>query len=32
MPHRFPEGVSEKVHQKRLPRAPPPWVETVRRQ
>ena len=31
MLHRFPEGVSgEKVHQKRLPRGAPPWVETVR--
>jgi len=31
MMHRFPEGVSgEKVHQKRLPRGAPPWVETVR--
>ena len=30
MMHRFPEGVSgEKVHQKRLPRGAPPWVETV---
>lgn len=30
MLHRFPEGVSgEKVHQKRLPRGAPPWVETV---
>jgi DNA ligase D len=31
MMHRFPEGVSgEKVHQKRLPRGAPPWVQTVR--
>ncbi|HEY5249838.1 MAG TPA: non-homologous end-joining DNA ligase [Dermatophilaceae bacterium] len=31
MLHRFPEGVSgEKVHQKRLPRSAPDWVETVR--
>ena len=31
MLHRFPEGVSgEKVHQKRLPRGAPAWVETVR--
>jgi DNA ligase D len=31
MLHRFPEGVSgEKVHQKRVPRGAPPWVETVR--
>jgi len=31
MLHRFPEGVSgEKVHQKRLPRSAPGWVETVR--
>ncbi len=31
MMHRFPDGVSgEKVHQKRLPRGAPPWVETVR--
>jgi DNA ligase D len=31
MMHRFPEGVSgEKVHQKRLPRGAPAWVETVR--
>jgi DNA ligase D-like protein (predicted polymerase) len=28
--HRFPEGLSgDKVHQKRLPRGAPPWVETV---
>ncbi|WP_153395365.1 non-homologous end-joining DNA ligase [Ornithinicoccus halotolerans] len=31
MLHRFPEGVTgEKVHQKRLPRGAPEWVETVR--
>jgi DNA ligase D len=31
MLHRFPEGVSgEKVHQKRIPRSAPAWVETVR--
>jgi DNA ligase D len=31
MMHRFPNGVDgEKVHQKRLPRGAPPWVETVR--
>jgi DNA ligase D-like protein (predicted polymerase) len=31
MLHRFPTGVSgEKVHQKRLPRGAPPWMETVR--
>ena len=30
MMHRFPAGLSgEKVHQKRLPRGAPPWVETV---
>jgi DNA ligase D len=30
MLHRFPEGVEgEKVHQKRLPRGAPSWVETV---
>ncbi|QOR71216.1 non-homologous end-joining DNA ligase [Ruania alkalisoli] len=30
MLHRFPTGVSgEKVHQKRLPRGAPSWVETV---
>jgi DNA ligase D len=30
MMHRFPEGISgEKVHQKRLPRGAPEWVETV---
>jgi len=31
MMHRFPDGVDgEKVHQKRLPRGAPPWVQTVR--
>ena len=31
MLHRFPEGVDgEKVHQKRIPKAAPAWVETVR--
>jgi DNA ligase D len=31
MLHRFPDGVSgEKVHQKRIPRGAPPWLETVR--
>jgi DNA ligase D len=31
MLHRFPEGVAgEKIHQKRLPRGAPPWVDTVR--
>jgi DNA ligase D len=31
MLHRFPTGVTgEKVHQKRLPRGAPDWVETVR--
>jgi DNA ligase D-like protein (predicted polymerase) len=31
MLHRFPDGVAgEKVHQKRLPRGAPPWVQTVR--
>jgi DNA ligase D len=31
MMHRFPEGIEgEKVHQKRLPRGAPDWVETVR--
>ncbi|HEX6248773.1 MAG TPA: non-homologous end-joining DNA ligase [Nocardioidaceae bacterium] len=31
MLHRFPEGVTgEKVHQKRVPRGAPPWLETVR--
>src|SRR5213082_2312685 len=30
MLHRFPTGVTgEKVHQKRLPKGAPPWVETV---
>jgi DNA ligase D len=30
MLHRFPSGVGgEKVHQKRLPRGAPPWVETA---
>ncbi|MCB0913309.1 MAG: non-homologous end-joining DNA ligase [Propionibacteriaceae bacterium] len=30
MLHRFPSGLAgEKVHQKRLPRGAPPWVETV---
>src|SRR6187397_2285636 len=30
MLHRFPKGLAEKkVHQKRLPRGAPPWVETV---
>ncbi|MFZ2503252.1 MAG: non-homologous end-joining DNA ligase [Nocardioides sp.] len=30
MLHRFPTGIAgEKVHQKRLPRGAPPWVETV---
>ncbi|CAN5757305.1 non-homologous end-joining DNA ligase [soil metagenome] len=30
MLHRFPEGVTgEKVHQKRIPRGAPPWIETV---
>ncbi len=30
MLHRFPTGVTgEKVHQKRLPRGAPPWMETV---
>jgi DNA ligase D len=30
MMHRFPEGVAgEKVHQKRVPRGAPPWLETV---
>jgi len=30
MMHRFPEGLSgEKVHQKRVPRGAPPWLETV---
>ncbi|EHK88861.1 non-homologous end-joining DNA ligase [Saccharomonospora azurea] len=31
MMHRFPSGVNgEKVHQKRVPRGAPPWLETVR--
>jgi DNA ligase D len=31
MLHRFPDGVAgPKVHQKRLPRGAPPWVQTVR--
>ena len=31
MLHRFPQGVDgEKVHQKRLPKAAPPWVDSVR--
>ena len=31
MMHRFPSGVAgEKVHQKRVPRGAPPWLETVR--
>lgn len=31
MMHRFPDGVTgQKVHQKRLPRGAPPWVQTVR--
>jgi DNA ligase D len=31
MLHRYPTGVDgEKVHQKRLPRGAPPWVDTVR--
>ncbi|GAB3714209.1 non-homologous end-joining DNA ligase [Mariniluteicoccus flavus] len=31
MLHRFPKGVDgPKVHQKRLPKGAPPWVETVR--
>lgn len=31
MLHRFPEGVAgDKVHQKRIPRGAPPWLETVR--
>ena len=30
MLHRYPTGVDgEKVHQKRLPRGAPPWMETV---
>jgi DNA ligase D len=31
MLHRFPDGVGgQKVHQKRVPRGAPPWLETVR--
>src|ERR1700674_5398139 len=31
MLHRFPSGVTgEKVHQKRVPRGAPEWLETVR--
>lgn len=31
MMHRYPTGVAgEKVHQKRVPRGAPPWLETVR--
>jgi DNA ligase D len=31
MLHRFPKGVAEKkVHQKRVPKGAPPWIETVR--
>ncbi len=31
MMHRFPDGLAgEKVHQKRIPRGAPDWVETVR--
>jgi DNA ligase D len=31
MLHRFPSGLSgDKVHQKRVPRGAPPWLETVR--
>jgi DNA ligase D len=31
MLHRFPEGVDgEKVHQKRVPKGAPPWLNTVR--
>ncbi|HUQ62231.1 MAG TPA: ATP-dependent DNA ligase, partial [Acidimicrobiales bacterium] len=31
MLHRFPSGLSgEKVHQKRVPKGAPPWLETVR--
>jgi len=31
MMHRFPDGLAgEKVHQKRVPRGAPPWLETVR--
>src|SRR5271154_1628474 len=30
MLHRFPKGVDgDKVHQKRLPKGAPPWVQTV---
>jgi DNA ligase D len=31
MLHRFPDGIGgQKVHQKRVPRGAPPWLETVR--
>lgn len=31
MLHRFPDGLAgEKVHQKRVPRGAPPWLQTVR--
>ena len=31
MMHRFPDGLAgEKVHQKRIPRGAPPWLQTVR--
>jgi len=31
MLHRYPDGIEgEKVHQKRVPRGAPPWLETVR--
>jgi DNA ligase D len=31
MLHRFPNGLSgDKVHQKRVPKGAPPWIETVR--
>src|SRR6476620_7207516 len=31
MLHRFPKGLAgDKVHQKRVPRGAPPWLETVR--
>ena len=31
MMHRFPEGLAgDKVHQKRLPKGAPDWVETVK--
>ncbi len=31
MMHRFPDGLAgEKVHQKRVPRGAPPWLQTVR--